>query len=165
MPHLAHWTALTGPAAAIVLAADAGSRPGKCWLTCAIADDSRVINDFGSCPGQRDLFGICSVNADGNADVDGDRRRPARANRRTVGAVSTAQRHQGHRAGLHSTSLHRLEATAIFYPNFYPKRQCSRAEMVHLLVTATNWSGRAECVTTLPSWSCGFDSRRPLQFY
>jgi hypothetical protein len=113
--------------------------------------------------GQRGLFGICGVIADGIADVDGDRRRPALAGRRTVGAVSTARRHQGHRAGLHSTSLHRLEAAAIFYPNFYPKRQCSGVEMVYLLVTASNWSGRPECVTSLPSWSCGFDSRPPLQ--
>ena len=26
-----------------------------------------------------------------------------------------------------------------------------------------NEGGRWECVTSLPSWSCGFDSRRPLQ--
>ena len=35
--------------------------------------------------------------------------------------------------------------------------------MLYLLVTAANWSGRRECVTSLPSWSCGFDSRRPLR--
>jgi len=37
--------------------------------------------------------------------------------------------------------------------------------MPYLLVTAAaNWSRHSECVTSLPSWSCGFDSRRPLQF-
>ena len=35
--------------------------------------------------------------------------------------------------------------------------------MTYLLVTAANWSGRPEFVTSLPSWSCGFDSRRPLR--
>jgi hypothetical protein len=35
--------------------------------------------------------------------------------------------------------------------------------MPYLLVTAANWSGEPGCVTSLPSWSCGFDSRRPLQ--
>jgi hypothetical protein len=36
--------------------------------------------------------------------------------------------------------------------------------MLYVLVIAANWSGRPGCVTSLPSWSCGFDSRRPLQF-
>jgi len=26
---------------------------------------------------------------------------------------------------------------------------------------AANWDGRPECTTSLPSWSCGFDSGRP----
>jgi hypothetical protein len=34
--------------------------------------------------------------------------------------------------------------------------------MVYLLVTALTGSRRPEFVTSLPSWSCGFDSRRPL---
>jgi len=34
--------------------------------------------------------------------------------------------------------------------------------MLYVLVTAANRSGPQECVTSLPSWSCGFDSRRPL---
>ena len=45
-----------------------------------------------------------------------------------------------------------------------PKRQRGGIEMSYLLVTAVNLSGRPWCVTSLPSWSCGFDSRRPLQF-
>jgi hypothetical protein len=69
-----------------------------------------------------------------------------------------------HRTGLDCTSLHRFRATAIFYPNFYPKAQQSGAEMLYVLVIAANWSGRPGCATSLPSWSCGFDSRRPLQF-
>jgi hypothetical protein len=35
--------------------------------------------------------------------------------------------------------------------------------MLYVLVIAPNWSGWPGCVTSLPSWSCGFDSRRPLQ--
>ena len=34
--------------------------------------------------------------------------------------------------------------------------------MLYLLVTAADWRGRPVRVTSLPSWSCGFDSRRPL---
>ena len=34
--------------------------------------------------------------------------------------------------------------------------------MLYLLVTGASWSGLPECVTSLPSWSCGFDSRHPL---
>jgi hypothetical protein len=34
--------------------------------------------------------------------------------------------------------------------------------MLYILVTAANWRGLPHCVTSLPSWSCGFDSRRPL---
>ena len=134
-----------------------------CWLTCAIADGARVISDFRVIPSQRDLFGMVASMPTPWRTLTEIAGAGAQADRRTVRTVSNGRRHQGHRAGLRSTSLHRLEAAAIFYPNFYPKRQCSRAEMVHLLVTATNWSGRAECVTTLPSWSCGFDSRRPLR--
>jgi len=36
--------------------------------------------------------------------------------------------------------------------------------MLYLLVTAANWRGQPGCVTSLPSWSCGFDSRRSLHF-
>jgi len=32
-------------------------------------------------------------------------------------------------------------------------------ETPYLLVTAANWSSEPECPTSLPSWSCGFDSR------
>jgi hypothetical protein len=63
------------------------------------------------------------------------------------------------------TTLHQppqIPAVAIFYPNFYPNRQGSGVETLYVLVTAANWSGRPECVTSLPSWSCGFGSRRPL---
>src|SRR5271169_3130419 len=35
--------------------------------------------------------------------------------------------------------------------------------MLYLLVTELTGSRRPECVTSLPSWSCGFDSRRPLR--
>jgi len=34
--------------------------------------------------------------------------------------------------------------------------------MLYLLVTAADWRGRPVRVTSLPSWSCRFDSRRPL---
>jgi hypothetical protein len=66
------------------------------------------------------------------------------------------------RTGLDCTSLHRFRATAIFYPNFYPKRQPGGAGELFLLVAAANREGRPGCVTSLPSWSYGFDSRRPL---
>ena len=70
---------------------------------------------------------------------------------------------QAHRTGLRCTSIHRFRAAAIFYPNFYPNRRRSGVERLYLLVTAANWNGRPGSVTSLPSWSCGFDSRRPLQ--
>ncbi len=65
---------------------------------------------------------------------------------------------------LRCTNFHRFQAAAVFYPNFYPKRQRSGIEMPYLLVTAANWKDQPWYVTSLPSWSCGFDSRRPLQF-
>jgi|HubBroStandDraft_6_1064221.scaffolds.fasta_scaffold339408_3 hypothetical protein len=34
--------------------------------------------------------------------------------------------------------------------------------MSYILVTATNWHGRPRCVSSIPSWLCGFDSRHPL---
>ena len=68
-----------------------------------------------------------------------------------------------HTTALHCTSLHGFQAAAIFYPNFYPKRQRSGVEMPYLLVTAASWRGLRESVTSLPSWSCGFDSRRPFR--
>jgi hypothetical protein len=68
------------------------------------------------------------------------------------------------RTALRCTSVHRFQAAAVFYPDFYPNGQCSGIETPYLLVTAANWDGRPERVTSLPSWSCGFDSRRPLQF-
>ena len=67
------------------------------------------------------------------------------------------------RTALFCTAIHRFRATAIFYPNFYPNRRRSGVERLSLLVTAANPSGHRECATSLPSWSCGFDSRRPLQ--
>src|SRR5580693_1935574 len=69
-----------------------------------------------------------------------------------------------HGTGLGCTSLHGFRTTAIFYQNFYPKVQQSGAEMLYALVIPANWSVRLGYVTSLPSWSCGFDSRRPLQF-
>jgi hypothetical protein len=63
---------------------------------------------------------------------------------------------------LRCTNFHRFQAAAVFYPNFYPKRQHSGIEMPYLLVTAANWKDQPWYVTSLPSWSCGFDSRRPL---
>jgi hypothetical protein len=56
----------------------------------------------------------------------------------------------------------RFQAAAVFYANFYPNRQHSGDEMLYILVTAVNWRGLPESVTSLPSWSCGFGSRRPL---
>jgi hypothetical protein len=35
--------------------------------------------------------------------------------------------------------------------------------MLYLLDTAPNGSWRTGCISSLPSWSCGFDSRRPLR--
>ena len=49
-----------------------------------------------------------------------------------------------------------------FLPRFLPDRHRRGVEMPYLLVTAASWTGRPEPVTSLPSWSCGFDSRRPL---
>ena len=67
-----------------------------------------------------------------------------------------------HGTGLRRTSFHTFQAAAIFYPNFYPNGQRSGIEIAYLLVTAANPSGHRDCATSLPSWSCGFDSRRPL---
>jgi hypothetical protein len=44
---------------------------------------------------------------------------------------------------------------------FYPKRQRGGIEIPHFLVKAVNSTGRPEPVSSLPSWSYGFDSRRP----
>ena len=62
-----------------------------------------------------------------------------------------------HITALGSTSLHRFQAAAVFYPIFYPKRHRSGVEMLYLLVTTTNWSGHPECVTSLPSWWPNFE--------
>src|ERR1700732_348161 len=48
------------------------------------------------------------------------------------------------------TTLHQppqMPAARRFYPNFYPKTQRGRVEMLYLLVTAANWNGRSECAT------------------
>jgi hypothetical protein len=66
------------------------------------------------------------------------------------------------RTGLRGTSVHGFRAATIFYPDFYPNRYRCRVEMPYLLVTVANCIGRPGSVTTLLSWSCGFDSRRPL---
>ena len=71
-------------------------------------------------------------------------------------------RHEGSRTPLRCTSFHGFQGAAICYPNFYPNRQRSGAGMLYLLVTPVNWRGVPECFTSLPSWSCGFDPRRPL---
>jgi hypothetical protein len=49
----------------------------------------------------------------------------------------------------------RFPATAIFYPNFYPRKQRNGAEMAYLLVTGTNWSLEPEYASSFPSWSSG----------
>jgi hypothetical protein len=72
--------------------------------------------------------------------------------------------HQGYRTAVRCTRLHRLRPVPIFYPNFYPKGQRCGVEVLSVLVTAANWASPPEHTTSLPSWSCGFDSRRPLQF-
>jgi hypothetical protein len=71
---------------------------------------------------------------------------------------------RAHRTAQRRTRVHGFRTAEIFYPNFYPKRRRGGTEMSYLLVTAANWNDRPECVTSLPSWSCGFDSRRPLRF-
>jgi putative PIN family toxin of toxin-antitoxin system len=78
-----------------------------------IVTGHKAMQELGSFQGIHIVSAAQGVNADAMADVDGDRRRHGTADRRTIGAVSTARRHQGHRAGLHSTSLHGLEAVAI----------------------------------------------------
>jgi len=40
----------------------------------------------------------------------------------------------------------------------------SRAGMLYVLVILAHWSDQPGCVISRPSWSCGFGSRRPLQF-
>jgi hypothetical protein len=50
-----------------------------------------------------------------------------------------------------------------FLPELLPKEASQRSEKSHLLVKGINWASRLGCKTCLPSWSCGFDSRRPLQ--
>jgi len=50
----------------------------------------------------------------------------------------------------------------VFYPNIYPQRRQSETETIYLLVARTSRSIPTEHVGNLPSWLCGFDSRRPL---
>jgi hypothetical protein len=70
-----------------------------------------------------------------------------------------------HGTGQCCSNIHRFEAVAVFYPNFYPKGQpCGVERLFFLLFMAAKPGRRPGCVTSLPSWSCGFDSRRPLRF-
>src|SRR5262249_54857743 len=62
-------------------------------------------------------------------------------------------------APIFTDSGHRRFSTQISTQN----RAHRRLEVPYLLITAANWIGRPESVTSLPSWSCGFDSRRPLR--
>jgi hypothetical protein len=81
--------------------------------------------------------------------LDAQARRPIRADRQVSARLSRA--------------LYASGAAAVSHPVFYPKRRRSGVEMLYLLVTAAKWSSRPECVASLPSWSCGFDSRRPFR--
>jgi hypothetical protein len=83
---------------------------------------------------------------------------------RTPGFLRQVRAHvRMQRTGLRCTNIHRFRVAAIFYPNFYPNRHRREVKRPYLPVTATNWRDRPKYVTSLPSWSCGFDSRRPLQ--
>jgi len=68
-----------------------------------------------------------------------------------------------HRTGPRCASMHRFQGLAVFYPNLYPERRHSEAETLCLLIAGTSRSSPTEHAANLPSWSCGFDSRRPLR--
>ena len=67
-----------------------------------------------------------------------------------------------HWTGPCCTSIHKFRVMAVFYPDLYPERRHSQAETLYLLVAGTSRSIPTEHTGNLPSWSCGFDSRRPL---
>lgn len=65
-----------------------------------------------------------------------------------------------HGTGPRCTGLHRFQAASIFYPNLYPNRPRGRTDWLYLLVTAANRSDPPTFVSSLPSWSYGFDVAR-----
>ena len=62
----------------------------------------------------------------------------------TQGYESAGAQHQdSHRTELRCTSLHRFQAAAIFYPNFYPSRCHSKVGTLNTLVKAIRLSGQS----------------------
>jgi hypothetical protein len=64
------------------------------------------------------------------------------------------------RSTLHQYS--RIPGRGNFLPRFLPKQALSRSREAVSPGHAANRRDRPECIASLPSWSCGFDSRRPL---
>jgi hypothetical protein len=110
--------------------------------------------------------------------------RHARLGRRTVGSLTgwqalcmtnndsasntraASHRVSGCQCARNGTTLHwppQTPGNGIFYPNFYPNRQRGLADRSYLLVAGPSRDNQPGCATSLPSWSCGFDSHRPLQ--
>ena len=46
-----------------------------------------------------------------------------------------------------------IQATAVFYPFFYPRRRHGEDKTTSFLVTIANQNGRPERGSSLPSWS------------
>ena len=67
-----------------------------------------------------------------------------------------------HRTGLRCTTFDRFQAAEIFYPNFYQRGDEAEPRCYISWSRRQNWHGLPDCATSLPSWLCGFDSRRPL---
>ena len=69
-----------------------------------------------------------------------------------------------HATASEPTGLHGSLAQRIFYPNFYPRRPQGGISRRHYIPHGEGLSGaRAFGLRAiLPSWSCGFDYRRPL---
>jgi hypothetical protein len=89
------------------------------------------------------------------------KKRPAALNRLTLPSSRTppAHLHRSTRAAAdlqNGTALHQyaqIPGGGDFYPNFYPTRQRSEAELLYFLVVSVKWTGLSECGTSLPSWS------------
>lgn len=80
----------------------------------------------------------------------------------TVDAVSKQVFASGIQNGSTLHQVAQIVGSSDFLPNFLPKEAAQRSLDVIYLVTVANWRSRPECGTSLPSWSCGLDSRRPL---
>jgi hypothetical protein len=126
----------------------------------------------GPCPRGRGTgrYGRCSLPGPGTASATetrspaGDITRISRASQHRLDATSHRVCDiKVHRTGPRCTNVHRFQAAADFYPFFYPRRRSGEVRFLYFLVTVPIGSARPGSASSLPSWSCGFDSRRPLR--